>query len=129
MVYRNPFVINMLFQSQYTYTFMLKVCTHVQFHSVSHNRVSTKTAPFCIRCYPVFLAVATQFFQPLLPSFFSCCYPVFSAVATQFPEHLAGFLIVCVKKCGLRPDKILDVKIKSKTRSLKYIYFLKSKFK
>eukprot|EP00493_Phyllostaurus_siculus_P021676 UN22004 len=36
----------MRFQSQYTNTCMLKVRTHVPFHSVSHIRVSTKTASF-----------------------------------------------------------------------------------
>ena len=34
------------FQSQYTHTFMLKVHTHVQFHSVSQTRAISKTALF-----------------------------------------------------------------------------------
>ena len=40
MVYKDPFEINMHFQSQYTYTCTLKVRAHVQFHSVSHIRVN-----------------------------------------------------------------------------------------
>ena len=46
MVYQSPFVIKMNFQSQYTYTFILKNHTHVQCHSVSQTRASTKNATF-----------------------------------------------------------------------------------
>ena len=45
-MHQNPFVIKIHFQSQYTCIFMLKVRSHVQFHSVSQTRASTKTAPF-----------------------------------------------------------------------------------
>ena len=45
-MYQNPFVIKIHFQGQYTCIFMLKVRSHVQFHSVSQTGASTKTAPF-----------------------------------------------------------------------------------
>eukprot|EP00493_Phyllostaurus_siculus_P021094 UN21419 len=40
MVYQSIFVIKMHFQSQYTYTFILKIHTHLQCHHVYHIRVS-----------------------------------------------------------------------------------------
>ena len=46
MVHRTLFVIKMRFQSQYTYTFMLKVRTHVQSDSVSQTKASLKTGGF-----------------------------------------------------------------------------------
>ena len=49
MVYRRPFVIKMHVQSQYTYTFMLKVRTHVQFDSASQTRTRSKTGGFLLR--------------------------------------------------------------------------------
>ena len=42
IVYKSPFVIKIRFQSRYTYTFMFKVRTHVQFHSVSQTRAIWK---------------------------------------------------------------------------------------
>ena len=49
MVHRTLFVIKMRFQSQYTYTFMLKVRTHVQFDSASQTRPRSKTGRFLWR--------------------------------------------------------------------------------
>ena len=49
MVYKDPFVINTRFQSQYTCACVLKVRTHVPFHSVSQTRAILKTAPFDAR--------------------------------------------------------------------------------
>ena len=46
MVYKDPFVINTRFQSQYTCACVLKVRTHVPFHSVSQTRAILKTGPF-----------------------------------------------------------------------------------
>ena len=43
MVHRTLFVVQMRFQSQYTYTFMLKVRAHVQFHSVFQTNARGKT--------------------------------------------------------------------------------------
>ena len=46
MVYKDPFVVNTRFQSQYTCACVLKVRTHVPFHSVSQTRAILKTGPF-----------------------------------------------------------------------------------